>query len=157
IDPQKVKEAITNKTKAVISVDFGGWPCDFEQLHAILSSDDVIAKFQPRGTNQEKFGRPVLISDAAHSLGAKYKNRPAATASDITIFSLHAVKNITTAEGGVICLNLPPQFDVEEEYRIIKLNTNNGQTKDAFTKVKSGTWRYDIVSKGFKFKMSDIC
>ena len=82
---------------------------------------------------------------------------PAASQSDISIYSLHAVKNITTAEGGIICLNLPASFDNEEVYRWMKLNSLNGQTKDAFTKTLSGGWRYDIVSLGLKINMPDVC
>jgi dTDP-4-amino-4,6-dideoxygalactose transaminase len=98
-----------------------------------------------------------MISDAAHSLGAKYGGEAAAKRSDVTIFSFHAVKNITTAEGGCICLNLPGQFDIIAESRYLKMYTLNGQTKDAFSKSQGGGWRYDILFQGLKINMPDIC
>lgn len=157
INADEVRKAINSKTKAILSVDFAGWPCNFSELASIIREPGITELFTANNPVQQKFGRPVLISDAAHSLGADYNGKPAAMASDITIFSLHAVKNVTTAEGGAICLNLPEPFDIEEEYRIIKLHTLNGQTKDAFTKSQGGNWRYDIVLQGFKFNMPDIC
>jgi len=157
INPEKIKNAITPATKAIITVDIAGWPCDYDAIKKVMSSPEIKAMFNPHGDVQKKFGRPILISDAAHSIGAMYGGQPAATALDITIFSLHAVKNITTAEGGVICLNLPEPFSNEEVYRWMKLNSLNGQTKDAFTKTQSGGWKYDIVSQGLKINMPDIC
>jgi dTDP-4-amino-4,6-dideoxygalactose transaminase len=99
----------------------------------------------------------LVISDAAHSIGAKYKGMQAGKLTDITIFSFHAVKNITTAEGGAICLNLPQSFSNEEEYRLMKLYTLNGQNKDAFTKSQAGGWKYDILFAGLKVNMPDLC
>jgi dTDP-4-amino-4,6-dideoxygalactose transaminase len=98
-----------------------------------------------------------VISDAAHSVGAFYDGKACGTLTDITIFSFHAVKNITTAEGGVICINLPAPFDNAEEYKNMRLWTLNGQTKDAFTKSKAGGWRYDILFAGLKVNMPDLC
>ena len=98
-----------------------------------------------------------MIADAAHSIGSQYGGIAAAKKSDITIFSFHAVKNITTAEGGCICLNLPPTFDVQDEYNYLKLYTLNGQNKDALAKSKGGGWRYDILFQGLKINMPDIC
>ncbi|MGA9213656.1 DegT/DnrJ/EryC1/StrS family aminotransferase, partial [Kaistella sp.] len=94
-----------------------------------------------------------------HSVGAFYKNKPAGSVTDITIFSFHAVKNITTAEGGAICINLPAPFDNSEEYKTMRLWTLNGQTKDAFTKSQGGgsSWKYDIIFQGLKINMPDIC
>ncbi|HXS38220.1 MAG TPA: DegT/DnrJ/EryC1/StrS family aminotransferase [Flavipsychrobacter sp.] len=157
IDPEQIKKAITPATKAVMAVDIAGWPCNYSAIRNILSSDEVKKSFIANSEIQKQFGRPALIADAAHSLGALYGNRSAAIASDITIFSLHAVKNVTTAEGGVICLNLPAPFDNEEVYKWMKLNSLNGQTKDAFTKNQGGGWRYDIVSQGLKINMPDVC
>jgi len=157
IDPAKVKEAITGKTKAVLAVDIAGWPCNYNAIRDIISSKEAISKFNPSNEIQKKFGRIALISDAAHSLGATYHGKPASMASDITIFSLHAVKNVTTAEGGIICLHLPAPFSNEEVYKWMKLNSLNGQTKDAFTKTQGGGWKYDIVSQGLKINLPDIC
>lgn len=154
IDPDKIKAAITPRTKAVMAVDIAGWPCDYDAIKAAIATATA---FTPSNEIQQKFGRPVLIADAAHSIGALYNNKHAALASDITIFSLHAVKNVTTAEGGVICLSLPAPFSNEEVYKWMKLNSLNGQTKDAFTKTQGGGWRYDIVSQGLKINLPDVC
>lgn len=157
IDPEKIRGAITNKTKAVITVDFAGWPCDYESIAAVLELPEVRSKFTAANKVQADFARPVLISDAAHALGARYKGKAAALAADITIFSLHAVKNITTAEGGVICLHLPKPFDNVAIHKWMKLNSLNGQTKDAYTKLQKNSWRYDIVEQGLKINMPDVC
>ncbi len=157
IDPEKIHQAITPKTKAIIAVDIAGWPCNYEELNAVIRSKDVLAMFKPTSEKQTLLGRIMLISDAAHSIGATYRGSPAAIFSDIAIFSFHAVKNITTAEGGCICLNLPEGFDVAAEYKYLKMYTLNGQNKDALTKSKGGGWRYDILFQGLKINMPDIC
>jgi dTDP-4-amino-4,6-dideoxygalactose transaminase len=157
IDPDKIAEAITTATKAIIGVDFGGLPCNYREIRSLVQSSDVKAKFRPANTVQEVFGHPVIIADAAHSIGAMYNDLPAPLAADITIISLHAVKNITTAEGGIVCLNLPEPFNNNDVYQWMKLNSMNGQTKDAFTKKSNGSWKYDIVSPGLKINMPDIC
>jgi dTDP-4-amino-4,6-dideoxygalactose transaminase len=157
IDPAQIQKLITSATKAVIAVDIAGWPCNYDAIKNILNSPELAAKFTPKNGVQQSFGRPVLISDAAHSLGAMYGGKPAAHASDIAIFSLHAVKNVTTAEGGVIALNLPEAFNNSDVFRWMKLNSLNGQTKDAFTKTQVGAWKYDIVSDGLKINMPDLC
>ncbi len=100
----------------------------------------------------------MVLSDAAHSLGATYANKPIGTWGDFSVFSFHAVKNVTTAEGGAMCINLPQQaFDHAEVYRTLKLWSLNGQTKDALAKTNGAGWRYDIVYPGFKMNMPDIC
>lgn len=157
IDPAKIAEAITTKTKAIIAVDFAGLPCLYEEILQVVKQPEVQAKFTAANKVQEAFGRPVVISDAAHAFGARYNNQPAALAADITIFSLHAVKNITTAEGGVICIHLPKPFNNDEVYKWMKLNSLNGQTKDAYTKLQKNSWRYDIVEQGLKVNMPDVC
>ncbi|MCD6062459.1 MAG: capsular biosynthesis protein [Flavipsychrobacter sp.] len=157
IDPEQVRKAITPRTKAIIAVDFGGWPCNYGQLLEVVSGDEAKAGFTGANTVQQGFGRPIVIADAAHSLGAIYNGVSAALASDITIFSLHAVKNITTAEGGLIALSLPEQFSNDEVYKWMKLNSLNGQTKDAFAKNNEGAWKYDIVADGLKINMTDVC
>lgn len=157
IDPLKIKQAITSRTKVIIPVDFAGWPCDYKAIMAIIKETETISLFKAESSNQAKLGRILLLSDAAHSIGAKYENKPSANKSDITIFSFHAVKNITTAEGGCICLNLPHVFDNLAEYNYLKIFSLNGQNKDAFTKSKSGNWKYDILFQGLKVNMPDIC
>lgn len=157
IDPVKMKAAITPATKAILAVDIGGWPCDYDALNIVINDAEVKNLFTPSNEIQQKFGRPVLIADAAHSFGALYNRKPTTLSSDITIYSLHAVKNITTAEGGIICLNLPESFDNEVVYQWMKLNSMNGQTADAFTKTQKGKWRYDIVADGLKINLTDVC
>lgn len=157
IDPEKIKAAITPKTKAVLCVDMGGLPCNYDTINALFNSQEVKDQFQPSTDVQEKFGRPIVIADAAHSIGATYNNKPAVQSPDISIISMHSVKNITTAEGGIICLNLPKPFSNEEVYIWMKLNTMNGQDKDAFAKKRNGSWRYDIVTDGLKANLTDLC
>lgn len=157
IDPQKIKNAITERTKVIIPVDIAGLPCNYDEINALVHLDEIKKKFNPSSENQEKLGRILVLSDAAHSIGAYYKGKASGTLADITIFSFHAVKNITTAEGGVICINMPPPFDNEEEYKLMRLWTLNGQNKDALTKSKAGGWKYDILFAGLKINMPDIC
>jgi dTDP-4-amino-4,6-dideoxygalactose transaminase len=120
----------------------------------INSKKDV---FVPRTLAQEKLGRILLLSDAAHSIGATYKGKAAGLQADIAVYSLHAVKNITSGEGGLIGINLPEPFSNEAEFNWMRMNAMNGQTKDAFSKSKGGNWKYDIVSDGLKINMPDIC
>lgn len=158
IDVAKIKEKITSKTKAIIPVDIAGWPCDYHQLFDLVNAPDIKGKFKPVTENQKKLGRVLVLSDAAHSLGATYANKPIGTWGDFSVFSFHAVKNVTTAEGGAMCINLPqPTFDHAEVYRTLKLWSLNGQTKDALAKTNGAGWRYDIVYPGFKMNMPDIC
>lgn len=157
IDPLQIKRAITPKTKAIIAVDLAGLPCDYNAIKSIIKSTRSRNLFVAESEKQQRLGRILLISDAAHSIGATYMGHSAALSSDITIFSFHAVKNITTAEGGCICLNLPGFFDINEEYAFLKVFSLNGQNKDAYTKSKGGSWRYDILYKGLKINMPDIC
>lgn len=157
INVANIEKAITSKTKVIIPVDIAGWPCDYDAINAVVKKDSIISLFFAESNKQIQLGRILVISDAAHSIGALYKGVPAGSLTDITIFSFHAVKNITTAEGGAICLNLPISFDNQEEYRLMKLFTLNGQNKDAFTKSQAGGWKYDILFAGLKVNMPDIC
>jgi len=157
IDPVMVKRKITAKTKAIIGVDIAGLPCNYNELRKIVSDPKIKRMFAPATAKQSELGRILLMSDAAHSIGSTYEGLPAAQKCDVTIFSFHAVKNITTAEGGCICLNLPAPFDNQEEYSFLKLFSLNGQNRDAFAKSKGANWRYDILFKGFKMNMPDIC
>ncbi len=156
IDEKLVERAISSRTKAIIAVDLAGWPCSYDQIIEIIISGKTKRLFEPSNDVQRDFGRISLLSDAAHSIGSEYKGKPSAKASDITIFSFHSVKNITTAEGGMICLNLPPSFNSEKVYQWMKLNSMNGQTKDAFSKSQSNNWKYDIVSDGLKINLPDV-
>lgn len=156
IDPSKIQQAITAKTKAIITVDFGGWPCNYAAINNVINSNEVKQLFKPANEKQEMLGRVLLLADAAHALGAVYNNMPVGTCADITVFSMHAVKNVTSAEGGLICLSMPLPFNNMEIYKTLKLWSMNGQTKDAFTKSKGGSWKYDIVYPGFKMNMPDV-
>lgn len=157
MDAALLRKAISPRTKAIIPVDFAGWPCDYISIRNMLEEPGVRALFTPANDRQRMMGRPLLIADAAHSLGASYLNRPAGLQADIAVYSLHAVKNITTAEGGVIGLNLPGPFSHQEVYDWMKVNSLNGQSRDAFAKMNGGAWRYDIISDGLKVNMPDIC
>lgn len=157
MDIDKLTAAISERTKAIIPVDLGGWPCDYDRILDVLNSDEVRSKFRPASRVQEQLGRPLVLSDAAHSLGAERNGKRVGTLTDVTVFSFHSVKNLTTGEGGMICLNLPEGFDPEEERRIVKYLSLNGQTKTALEKSTVGGWRYDIVDQGFKANMPDLC
>ena len=157
ISPEAIRKAITPRTKAVIPVDIAGFPCRYEIINQIVSSPEIKALFEPSSPVQEKLGRILVLNDAAHSLGAYYqKDKRTGCETDVAVFSLHAVKNVTTAEGGAICLNLPAPFDNEQLYKELRMMSLNCQTKDAFTKTKAGGWRYDIVGMGMKVNMADV-
>jgi dTDP-4-amino-4,6-dideoxygalactose transaminase len=156
IDCEKIKNAITGKTKAIVAVDFAGWPCDYDGIYSIVNDGEVKKKFRPSSDAQKKLGRIMIMDDAAHALGAIYNNKPIGACADVTVFSLHAVKNVTSSEGGVIALNLPAPFNNEEEYSLLRVLSLNGQTKDAFTKTKAGAWQYDVIYPGFKMNMPDV-
>lgn len=157
IDPERIRMAITWRTKAIIAVDIAGWPCDYNAIKTIIKNNKIRSLFVPGSEKQAQLGRILLISDAAHSIGATYMGHSAALSSDISIFSFHAVKNITTAEGGCVCLNLPGQFNHAEEHNFLKIFSLNGQNKDAYTKSKGANWKYDILYQGLKINMPDIC
>ena len=158
ITTEAVRAAITPRTKAIIPVDFAGFPCDYGALIDLVKSPEVHKLFTPTSDVQERMGRILILNDAAHSLGARYSaTERTGSETDIAIFSLHAVKNVTTAEGGAICLNFPDgQFDVEALYPQLRQMALNCQTKDAFTKSKAGGWRYDITGLGMKVNMADV-
>jgi dTDP-4-amino-4,6-dideoxygalactose transaminase len=157
ISVEAIRKAITPKTKAIIPVDIAGFPCDYDAIMSIVSSREALDMFQPDSPLQQMLGRILVINDAAHSLGAWYrKNVRTGSETDVAIFSLHAVKNVTTAEGGAICLNLPGQFDNFALYKELRQMSLNCQTKDAFSKSKLGGWRYDIVGLGMKINMADV-
>ena len=153
---EKVRRAITNKTKVIMPVDLGGMPCAYDELFELVEAEDVKTLFQAKTEEQRKLGRILILSDSAHSIGAEYKGRKAGCLADVSVFSFHAVKNLTTAEGGAIMLNLPEPFDNEEVYRYLCTYTLHGQNKDALAKTKKGSWRYDVLVSGFKGNMTDI-
>ena len=145
------------RTKAIIPVDIAGFPCDYDEIMDLVKSSEIRPLFKAESENQEKLGRILVLNDAAHSLGAWYKKgMRTGSETDIAIFSLHAVKNVTTAEGGAICINLPAPFDNAKLYGELRQMALNCQTKDAFSKSKAGGWRYDITGLGMKINMADV-
>ena len=152
----EIRKAITPRTKAIIPVDVAGLPCDYEAVMRLVKDEEIRKMFVPETEIQKKLGRILVLNDSAHSIGACYNDHRVGTNTDITIFSLHAVKNITTAEGGAICINMPEPFDNDQLYADLRLMTLNCQTKDAFTKTKAGSWRYDIVGPGLKMNLADV-
>lgn len=156
IDVQAVEKAITEKTKVILPVDLAGFPCDYEELNELVQRPEIKSRFMARTENQKMLGRILILSDAAHSVGAVYQGKKTGSLTDITVYSFHAVKNLTTAEGGAVCLNLPEPFNNEEIYKYLRVKSLHGQSKDAFTKTQAGAWRYDVVEPGYKFNMTDI-
>ncbi len=156
MDVEKIRERISSKTKAIIPVDIAGWPCDYDKIYEIVNEAQSKSKFVGATVNQKKLGRIMILADAAHSIGATFQNKPIGNWGDFTVFSFHAVKNITTAEGGAMCINLPPPFDNREIHKTLKLWSLNGQTKDAMAKTQGAGWKYDIIYPGFKMNMPDL-
>lgn len=154
INAEKVQAAITSNTKAIIAVDIAGYPCDYDKLYNVIETKKGI--FNASSEQQKKLGRILLISDAAHSFGALMNGKRSGSLADISSFSFHAVKNLTTAEGGALCFNLPEQFDHEEIYKHFCTLILHGQSKDALAKTQKGNWRYDVEEPGFKCNMTDL-
>jgi dTDP-4-amino-4,6-dideoxygalactose transaminase len=153
---EEVKKAITPKTKVIIPVDIAGLPVDTNELISYLERDEIRSQFSASTENQEKLGRVLVLSDAAHSIGARLFGERIGKFADITVFSFHAVKNITTAEGGAIAFYLPQTFDHEKIYKEINMISLHGQSKDALAKTQKSAWRYDVLHTGYKGNMTDI-
>ena len=156
MDMGQVRRAITFRTKVILPVDIVGLPCDYDQLFDIVNDTTIKSQFQAANEQQRSLGRILILSDAAHSLGAHYKGKKTGAVADISVFSFHAVKNLTTAEGGAICLNLPEPFNTEDVYKELCISSLHGQSKDALAKTKAGGWRYDVTSVGYKCNMTDV-
>jgi dTDP-4-amino-4,6-dideoxygalactose transaminase len=154
INTSAIEKAITSKTKVIMPVDFAGWPCDFDEINAIAVRNKD--KFKPNNDIQKQLGRVLVLADAAHSFGASYNGKKTGSLCDVSVFSFHAVKNLVTAEGGSVCLNLPEPFDNEAVYKYLCIKTLHGQNKDALAKTQKGNWRYDIIEAGYKCNMTDI-
>ncbi|MGZ4074995.1 MAG: DegT/DnrJ/EryC1/StrS family aminotransferase [Bacteroidia bacterium] len=154
ISISNIEKAITSKTKVIMPVDFGGHVCDYDELNALVVK--YKDKFVPETEEQKMLGRILILSDSAHSFGASYKGKKSGSLTDVSVFSFHAVKNLTTAEGGSVALNLPEPFDNEAVYKALCIKTLHGQDKDALAKTQKGNWRYDIVEAGYKCNMTDI-
>lgn len=156
ISLDSIRKAITPRTKAIIPVDVAGWPCNFKEIMELVNEEQVKSFFQPTSSIQQTLGRILVLDDAAHSFGAKYTGHNLGSQTDITIFSFHAVKNITTAEGGAICISMPSPFDNSKLYDELRSMSMNCQSKDAYSKSIAGCWKYDIVGLGMKINMPDI-
>jgi dTDP-4-amino-4,6-dideoxygalactose transaminase len=154
ISVSEIEKAITNRTKVIMPVDFGGWPCDYDKINELVIKHKN--KFAAASPEQEMLGRVLVLSDAAHSIGANYKGKMTGSLTDVSVFSFHAVKNLSTAEGGAVALNLPTPFINEEVYKLLCIKTLHGQNKDALAKTQKGNWKYDIVEAGYKCNMTDI-
>ncbi len=156
INIEQIKKAITPRTKVILPVDIGGLPADYDELFKLVNSLEILSLFSPRNDVQKKMGRITILSDSAHSIGAIYKDKKAGMLADISSFSFHAVKNLTTAEGGAVVFNVADKFNHQELQKQFKTSSLHGQTKDAFSKMQVGAWRYDVVEAGFKCNMTDL-
>lgn len=154
MDYNKLTDAITERTKVVIPVDLGGVVCDYDRVFAAMESKRHL--FRPANEIQKAFGRVVVLADAAHAFGAQWHGKMCGEIADFTSFSFHAVKNLTTAEGGALTWLPIPGIDDEWLYKQFQLLSLHGQNKDALAKTKLGAWEYDIVAPNFKCNMTDI-
>lgn len=154
MDYDKMEAAITEKTKAIIPVDLGGVPCDYDRIFAIVEKKKAL--FQPKNEIQKAIGRVAVCADTAHAFGASWHGKMCGSIADFSSFSFHAVKNFTTAEGGALTWKSIPGIDDEEIYHKLQLLSLHGQSKDALAKTKLGAWEYDIVGPWFKCNMTDI-
>lgn len=157
IDLERLEKAITNKTKAVIAVDIGGMPCDYDAIIKILESKKELFNAS-ENKYQKELKRPLFLLDAAHSIGAIYKGKRTGSQADMSSFSFHAVKNITTSEGGALSFNDIGNINADDIYKEISVLSLHGQNKSAFDKNKGGkgAWRYNIELAGYKCNMSDL-
>jgi dTDP-4-amino-4,6-dideoxygalactose transaminase len=151
-----IKKAITSRTKVIMPVDIGGYPCDYDEINDLVNKNEYKNLFRANSEEQKLLGRILVLSDAAHSIGGVYRDRKVGNLTDITVYSFHAVKNLTTAEGGAICLNLPKPFDNDSVYKYLNMKSLHGQNKDALAKTQIGNWKYDIMEAGYKCNMTDI-
>lgn len=154
IDYNALENAITEKTKAVIPVDLGGVPCDYDRIFEIVERKKHL--FKPSNDIQRAMGRVAVLADTAHAFGAKYHGKPVGSVADFSSFSFHAVKNFTTAEGGALTWKTIPGIDDEEIYHKLQLLSLHGQSKDALAKTQLGAWEYDIVGTWYKCNMTDV-
>lgn len=155
INVEKIRAAITNRTKVIMPVDIAGMPCDYDEIMSLVNEDGIRRKFSPNNEIQKQLGRIMVLADSSHSIGALYKGKHTGSMTDVTVFSFHAVKNLTTAEGGAVIFNLPEPFDNDEIYKFLCVLSLHGQNKDALAKTK-GNWKYDVITAGFKMNMTDI-
>lgn len=154
MDYDVVEKAINENTKAIIPVDIGGVPCDYKKIFEIVEKKKKL--FHPSNEVQNKIGRIAVIADCAHGIGGKQDKKMAGEIADFTTFSFHAVKNLTTAEGGAVTWKNELGLDDEAIYKRFQILSLHGQTKDALAKTKLGAWEYDILEPAYKCNMTDI-
>lgn len=154
MDYDALEKAINEHTKAIIPIDIGGVPCDYDRIFEIVERKKKI--FKPSNKIQEAIGRVAIVEDAAHAIGASYKGKMLGCVADFTNFSFHAVKNFTTAEGGAMTWKHIDGIDDAEIYHQVQLYSLHGQSKDALKKNQPGMWEYDIVGTWYKCNMTDV-
>lgn len=154
MDYDRMEDAITEHTKAVIPVDLAGVPCDYDKIFEIIERKKGL--FKPANKIQEKIGRIAVCADTAHAFGAEWHGKKAGSIADFSSFSFHAVKNLTTAEGGALTWRSMEGIDDEEIYHTLQLLSLHGQSKDALAKTQLGAWEYDVVAPWYKCNMTDI-
>lgn len=154
MDYEALEEKITEKTKAIIPVDLGGVICDYDRIFEIVNRKKDV--FEPKTELQKKIGRVAVVADGAHAIGAVRDGKRCGEIADFTSFSFHAVKNLTTAEGGAVTWRDIEGVDNEELYKQFMLLSLHGQSKDALAKTQLGAWEYDVVAPYFKCNMTDI-
>jgi len=154
MDYGALEAAITDKTKAIIPVDLAGIPCDYEKLFKIVEHKKDL--FKPNNEIQAALGRVAIMADTAHAFGAKWRGRMVGAVADFSSFSFHAVKNLTTAEGGALTWRTIPGISNEDIYKKLQLLSLHGQSKDALAKTKLGAWEYDVIGTYYKCNMTDI-
>ena len=154
MDYSKLDDAITEKTKAIIPVDLAGILCDYDKIYDIIESKKDL--FKPNNDLQEAFNRIIVVADSAHGFGAVRNDRKSGSIADFTCFSFHAVKNLTTAEGGAVTWRDHDGIDSEKLYKEYQIYSLHGQTKDALEKTQKGSWEYDILIPAYKCNMTDI-
>ena len=154
MDYSKLADAITERTKVIIPVDLAGIVCDYSKVFAAVEAKKHL--FKPANDIQKAFGRVVVLADAAHAFGAQRNGKMCGNIADFTSFSFHAVKNLTTAEGGALTWKPIPGIDDEWIYKQFQLLSLHGQNKDALAKTQLGAWEYDIVAPNYKCNMTDV-
>lgn len=154
MDYDKLADAITEKTKVVLPVDLAGVVCDYDKIFAAVESKKHL--FSPVNDIQKAYGRVIVLADAAHAFGAKWHGKMCGEIADFTSFSFHAVKNLTTTEGGALTWRNHDGVDNESLYKQFQLLSLHGQNKDALAKTRLGAWEYDIVAPYYKCNMTDV-
>ena len=154
MDYDALEKAITEKTKVVIPIDIAGIPCDYDKIYAILERKKSL--YNPSNDIQSKFDRVIVVADSAHGFGAEYKGKKSGSVADFTTFSFHAVKNLTTAEGGAVTWKDVEGLDNEALYKQYQLYSLHGQSKDALAKTQLGAWEYDVMGPWYKCNLTDI-